>query len=1208
MGTFAEWCGAIPFMSWMFFLFGLASLTGQILLLREILVIFHGTEISLGIFFSSWLLGIGIGASVGARVVKQSPGEPHGLFAHSFVLLGLSLVFHIVLIRLGPRLFGASPAELTALHGLLLAVPAGTFVTSFLTGFLFPVGCRCVRDAGGRSIGRLYAYEGLGGLAGGLAFTFFLARFVEPLHSAAIMCVCLAAGSIIYCLRQGIKSPLIGAVPFFLAAVVLLLPQSRVFSDWTVLSRWESLHPGLKLLESTPTPYQHVEIASLGKQFSLFGNGKIVASFPDPLTANRTVALVMAQRPDAQRVLLIGGGIGSLVRSFLEYPVDRLDVVEPDPWALETARTYLPPEEATALQDPRVHIIVSDGRLYANQLHEQMYDIIYCQVPDPVSSYWNRYYTVEFFRAASRALTTRGVLATSVTSAENFWGSEVASYAGSVYHTLLLVFPFVKGTPGDETLFFASSAPSVISLDPFTLKERYQTIGGGSFDPAGFDTLVPPKRTEFVEKELKASPVLINTDFDPISSSLAMILWGRFSGTGYLNVLNTIRSAGLVAFIIPILVFVLARVSFRVRWGPRGDKEARFQSLLAMAAIGAAAMGIQVVLIYSYQSLFGYVFERIGLLAGVFMAGLVTGGFGGGELVHRSRHTTAWLLTVLGLFAGLCLASPASLRLIADRACWLIETAVFGMVFVSGILTGVAFPLVASRHLKMTGDSGVTSGWTDAADHFGAALGAAVTGTLLVPLLGIEKACFVLALIVAVPGLLMGAELLFVRIESELTALRPRSLPSFPYQRFSWVLSFCVAGAFAWHVIIGPPGTEPQVRFPEETLKKVSGSENFRFEESPLPHYVGTSHGENGLTVSLSTMGAGAQVRGYGGPINLLVSVSDSGIIQGVAIAQSQETPAYMRGMDSWLEQFRGKSIVKPLHQEVDALTGATISCRAIVSSLEMTGRRIAGPLLGTSYNSGEDVRKQSLASFFLDARLWAVIGLMVFFVYAFYSRSRRIRTVCLVAALAILGLYLNAPFTSLDAAEIIRGSLPASGTMWRNAALISVLAISLLWGQAFCGFLCPFGALQELLSVERLRVRPSRAVERAGRYFKFVLLSVLVCLLLVTNDTIWFTFSPLQHFFGRHTADFFFGRMDWWVWVLCATVLVASVFYFRFWCRYLCPAGAILALFNKVSLLRRHSPQINPGRCDLGVCSLDDVDCIKCHRCLYPLSPMNRG
>jgi spermidine synthase/uncharacterized protein with FMN-binding domain len=1187
-------------MAWMFFLLGLASLTGQILLLREILVIFHGTEISLGIFFGSWLLGIGIGASLGARLMRAAATRAHELFAHALAALGLSLLFQIVLIRFGPWLMGASPAELTPLHGVLAAVPAGTLTTSLLTGFLFPVGCRCLEGAGGRSIGHLYAFEGLGGLLGGIAFTFVFARFMEPLRTAAILAAALAVGALTYGVRRGIRASLITAGTLLLVSGAILTPTGKPLLDWTVQVRWKALHPGLELLESKPTPYQQVEIASLGKQLSLFGNGKIVASFPDPFTANRAAALVMVQKPDARRILLIGGGIGSVVRSFLDYPIERLDVVEPDPWALEIARARMPPEEAHALQDPHVRIVVGDGRFYVNRLPERTYDVIFCDVPDPVSSFWNRYYTEEFFHAASRALTSGGVLATRVTSSENFWGSEVASYAGSIYHTLLKVFPIVQGTPGDETVLFACKAPGIVSLRPEVLKKRFKKIAVTAFDPAGFDTLLPPKRTAFVEKELKRSPVLINTDFNPISASLAMVLWGRFSGTSYLELLNTVRRAGLTFFLIPIVFFVLARVSFRARWGPREGKEARFQSLLAMAAIGAGAMGIQIVLIYSYQSLFGYVFERIGLLAAIFMAGLVLGGFGGSELAGHSRSKSSLIVAMLGLLALLCLAAPPGLKLLANRGPREIETIVFAMVLASGVLTGLAFPLVAARHLDLSGDAGVTSGWTDAADHFGAAAGAMVTGTLLVPLLGIEKACMVLAAVLAVPAILMGAEILFARLDPALVIFRHRSRPSFPYVRLSWLLTFAVAGAYTWHLFIGPPGSEPLVKFPSEILKQVSGSDSFIFKGTPVPHYVGKSASQQGSTVSLSTMAAGAKARGYGGPINLLVSVSDRGIIQGVEVVESHETPAYMRGIDQWLARFRGLSIAKPLRGQVDTITGATISSRAIMRSIEITGQRVCGPLLGLSYTAERVSPKQAAWDAIGDIRLWAVICLMAFFVYAFHSRSRWKRTACLVAALAILGVYLNAPFTSLDASELIQGRIPAAGTIWRNVLLIGVVLVSVLWGQAFCGFLCPFGALQELLSVRSLRARASKKVEQAGRYLKFVVLALLACLFLITSDTIWLTFTPLQHFFGHSTADFFLGRMDAWALALCVAALVASVFYFRFWCRYLCPAGAVLALFNKVALLAKSAPRPIPGKCDLGVTSPDDVDCIKCHRCLH--------
>jgi hypothetical protein len=755
-----------------------------------------------------------------------------------------------------------------------------------------------------------------------------------------------------------------------------------------------------------------------------------------------------------------------------------------------------------------------------------------------------------------------------------------------------MVFPSVKATPGDETMFFASPDSDLLSLHPEVLKYRYEQLSEMFFDPAGFATILPPERTAFVQQELDRSPRLINTDASPISSSLAMILWGRFSGSERMELLNTIRRGGLTVYLIPILFFLVARITFRARWGPREGRENRFQALLAMTAVGATAMGMQIVLIYAYQSLFGYVFERIGLFAAIFMTGLVGGGHGSGVALGRIRNKEAAILLTLGLLAVMCLTLPAMLKQLADREPWQIEAALFTLVFLSGILTGAAFPFVASRYLEMVANPGQASGWTDAADHYGAAVGALISGTLLVPLLGTTEACIVLALLVLVPTILMAEEAALIRIEPVLEKYRTRHRVSFPFVRTSWLLFFAVAGAMMWNLLIGSPGRTFTTKFADEVLEKVSGSSAFTFNENPFPHYVGRSGGNPGSTFSFSTAPIVGDVRGYGGPINLLVSVTDEGIIGGVSIVESRETPSYLTGMDGWLARLRGRSILKPLGDEVDALTGATITCVAIQQILSKTGQRIGGPLLGVQAEVESPRSTSFWASSFKDVRLWAVLLLLSLFIVAFYSRVRWIRLCCLVAAFIIVGLYLNAPFTSLEAARLLQGDIPATETPWRITLFVAIITISCLWGQAFCGFLCPFGALQEFISLKALRRRASPDIEQAGRYLKFVVLAVLLCLFLLTDDIVWFSFSPLQHFFR--------GEMGWWVLALSMLVLAASLFYFRFWCRYLCPAGAFLALFNKLSLLRRWSPRPAPSRCDLGVTLATDVDCIRCHRCLF--------
>ena len=75
-------------------------------------------------------------------------------------------------------------------------------------------------------------------------------------------------------------------------------------------------------------------------------------------------------------------------------------------------------------------------------------------------------------------------------------------------------------------------------------------------------------------------------------------------------------------------------------------------------------------------------------------------------------------------------------------------------------------------------------------------------------------------------------------------------------------------------------------------------------------------------------------------------------------------------------------------------------------------------------------------------------------------------------------------------------------------------------------------------------------------------------------------------------------SRSGWLAWLVGAS-LVGALFYYRFWCRYLCPAGAVLALGNKLALLRRGSPRRDFRRCDLAARAEFDINCLRCHRCV---------
>lgn len=262
----------------------------------------------------------------------------------------------------------------------------------------------------------------------------------------------------------------------------------------------------------------------------------------------------------------------------------------------------------------------------------------------------------------------------------------------------------------------------------------------------------------------------------------------------------------------------------------------------------------------------------------------------------------------------------------------------------------------------------------------------------------------------------------------------------------------------------------------------------------------------------------------------------------------------------------------------------ATINRAAAAAGAQVFGRRFA---------SGAE---QGLLDALLTPRFLATLLLLTVSIPIYLSRSEPARLGLQAASVVVLGFWLNSLVTEVDLVNLLNGHLASFLDNPQRWLLLGfVLITGLLFGQMWCGYLCPFGALQELVSRLGRRLGLRRYVHRPLgqrlRYLKFVLLSLMLVAVFATGEVSWASFNPMQHFFGRHLE----GIMG----LLAGVVLIGSLVYVRFWCRYLCPMGAFLALGNKFALLQRLAPPRRFEHCDLGVRSEYDVDCIRCNRCL---------
>jgi spermidine synthase len=468
--------------------------------------------------------------------------------------------------------------------------------------------------------------------------------------------------------------------------------------------------------------------------------------------------------------------VGGVLNELTRYPLERIDYAELDPLLIQAVSHFPTPLTQGELSDPRVAVEPVDGRLLVREklwgmppLPEERYDLIILNLPYPTTLQLNRFYTLEFFQMLRELLADEGILVISCPGSLAYMSDELRDLNAMAYRTLTGVFPYVRPIPGDLTLWLASPSdePAKASVDEVV--ERW--------DKRGLETQLltaPHIRLRLDQRYLDwfwaslgktegGRKALVNRDLHPVGLFYGLTYWNALFSPGLARAFAVAGRLKLWVLSVPIIGATLLWLIVVKLVG----KGKGVVVPMAIATTGFTGMTADLIIVFAFQTLYGYVYHWIGLIITAFMVGLSLGGLlmtrrlaviQEGQSVLLRLELAIVLFWALMPLALSTVFSHITHPLIFSSIQW----GLLALNALAGFLVGAQFPLANKMWLKGREGRRGTTGALYASDLVGAFVGSMVVSVVLIPVLGILETCL-LAAILKVGSLLL------------VTTLRPTS-------------------------------------------------------------------------------------------------------------------------------------------------------------------------------------------------------------------------------------------------------------------------------------------------------------------------------------------------------------------------------------------------------------------------------------------------
>jgi len=715
------------------FILGFTSLISQVILLRELMVSFYGNEFFLGLVLAIWLFWTALGSFWLIKLFKKTSLELKTLLS-CHILAAILLPLLISLIRLAKTwtlVVGQIPDLLPSLI-LAIFIPAPlclilglqfTAITKYLS-----------RTNPARLVNKAYFIEAIGFVLAGLFFSYWLVLFNAWLSISLLACLNFLAVLLILFNFSQRKYLFLRITSLFLLFIfaILAFPQFNQSLEEKTQS-WR--FPQQKLIKINNSPYGQLAISQTDQLYNFYQSGLwLAASQEDPFNESLAHFSLLAHE-EPKNILLIGHGFQGLIKEILKHQPSQIDYLEIDPYLVKTFWPALPDSFRKSLKNQTVKIIYQDGRGFLKKSAPEKYDIVIINLPDPSTALLNRFYTQECFGEIENQLEETGILATYLSFSPNYQNDDLIKLEASIYQTLKKVFSEIIILPEEGTVTFLAATQKdtlTIQSGPFLERWSQRNLQTKFINQQYLDYVLTDQRAKVLNKVLSEEKVKINQDIWPISYAYNFLFWTTYFHPQLADFLRLSLKVNFYWLIIFFLILVVLTGWLSKRTQPKKI----LWSVMAVA--GFSLMTMEIILIFAYQSFFGYLYFRLALLIAFFMLGLA----GGTWLANRqtkpinfSSITRIHLAIII--YAGLIYfffwsAIPSRLNLFLSR-----DILFPLLAIIIGWLVGLAFAKINHLYNQSKQKKPFHSGFIYSADLFGSCLGALLAALLLIPLFGV---------------------------------------------------------------------------------------------------------------------------------------------------------------------------------------------------------------------------------------------------------------------------------------------------------------------------------------------------------------------------------------------------------------------------------------------------------------------------------------